>query len=76
MRACDVIKPRFHFRQSARRRARRERLIGEAWNRHGAAGFAALFDIVEADIGDADLRIDGRLERLVEADPTALELLR
>jgi hypothetical protein len=52
----------------------RRPLIAEAINRHGAVGVAALLQLLEADFGD-DLRLDARLEHLIDADPRALARL-
>jgi hypothetical protein len=53
--------------------SRRRRLIAEAIHRHGVSGIKALLELIEIDIG-ADLRVDARLEHLIDAAPAALAL--
>jgi hypothetical protein len=61
-------------RQAFARRERRERLLAEAMRRHGIAGLRAVFDLLEAHLGE-EIGIDRQLERLIDAEPTALALL-
>jgi hypothetical protein len=60
---------------STNREGRRRRLIEAAVAAHGLAAVDLLFARLEDDFGD-DLRLDSRLEGIIEADPVALALAR
>ena len=55
------------------RRERRHRLIEAAVRRHGISALDLLFERLEQEFG-AELGVDSRLERIIEADPAALAL--
>jgi hypothetical protein len=61
-------------RQAFARRERRNRPLAEAMRKHGIPGIAALLDLLQAELGAA-IEIDRRLERLVDADPSAMASL-
>jgi hypothetical protein len=66
--------PRTPTRSLAERRSaelrfdRRQRLINAAVQKHGIGAIGLLFERLEGDFGD-ELRLDFRLEKLLEADP-------
>jgi hypothetical protein len=64
--------PRASTRSAALRRDRRQRLIDTVVHKHGVGAFNFLFERLEAEVGD--LRIDARLEGLINAEPDALAL--
>jgi hypothetical protein len=72
--------PRAPARSLADRRSaelrfdRRQRLINAAIQKHGIGAIGLLFERLEGDFGD-ELRLDVRLEKLLEADSAALALL-
>jgi hypothetical protein len=58
-------------RSQLNRNRRRRRLIEAAVAAHGLAAVDLLFARLEDDFGD-DLRLDSRLEGILEADPRAI----
>jgi hypothetical protein len=56
------------------RQRRRDRLIAAAVQKHGVGAIGLVFESLEADFGD-ELRVDARLEHLIDADPRAIALL-
>lgn len=59
---------------AVQKRGRRHRLVDAAIRKHGPVAVALLLERLEEDFGD-DLRVDARLEHLIDADPRAIALL-
>jgi hypothetical protein len=56
-----------------KKRDRRQHLLAETLKRHGVPALGLLLESLEADFGDV-LRVDARLEGLIDADPRAVAL--